>query len=167
MPINFNNAEVSWVLYSEPTRWPIWQEGLVAGGLPQYASGYDGYTLFFGFNFTKLETPGDMIGLTITLPNSPTADETGFGWLLNDDNTTYTGFSLYLNQTSGMPELDTTWLCDSKDSDDGITIQGYCYDFLPTQTGKGANYRFSTKDLIDTWIWYNKSCSGESVYCTD
>ena len=91
---------MTWVLYSEADYWPTWQSAIVAGGLTQYKTGYDGYALVFGLKFEYLTSPGDKIGLAIELPNSSTGDRTGLGWILNDDAITYTGFSYYWDNTA-------------------------------------------------------------------
>ena len=95
-----NTTNVSWVLYSEMNNWSTWQSAIVGGGLSEYASGYDGYALLFGLQFSYLLEPNDMIGLSIELPNSSVGDQTGFGWILNEDRLTYTGFSYYWDNTA-------------------------------------------------------------------
>ena len=96
-----------------------------------------------------------MVGLAIDIPNSSAGDETQFGWMLNDDALTYTGASYYWDNTAQEATQDNTWLCSSVDSGDGSTEQGYCYNFMPTVSGQGTDYRFSTKDLVDVWGWSN------------
>lgn len=90
-----DTATMSWVLYSETTNWSKWQTAIVNGGLNEYAKGYDGYALVMGLKFDYLTSPGNMIGLSIDLPNSSSWDKTGFGWILNYDFKTYTGFSYF------------------------------------------------------------------------
>ena len=95
-----STANLSWVLYSEIDNWSTWQSAIVSGGLTEYASGYDGYALLFGLQFAYLAEPNDMIGLAIELPNSSVGDQTGFGWIFNEDRLTYTGFSYYWDNTA-------------------------------------------------------------------
>ena len=94
------DAKLSWVLYSEAGIWPTWQSLIVEGGLTDYASGYDGYCLVMALTWDYLTTAGDMLGLAVDLPNSTTGDQTGLGWILNDDDSTYTGFSYFYDGTA-------------------------------------------------------------------
>ena len=93
-------AALSWVLYSEIDNWPTWRQAFVNGGLTEYASGHDGHALLFGLQYDYLFEPNDMIGLAVDLPNSATGDQTGFGWIFNEDRLTYTGFSYYWDNTA-------------------------------------------------------------------
>ena len=94
-----------------------------------------------------------MIGAAITVPTSQAGDQTEFGFVLNEDGLTYTGFSAYFDATAQTTTQDNNWLCDTVDSGDGITEQGYCFNFMQTAGGSGADYRYSKKDLINLWGW--------------
>ena len=94
-----------------------------------------------------------MIGAAIELPDSPDDDLTEFGWVLNDDALTYTGFSAYFDTTEQTTTQDNNWLCDSEESGDSENVQGFCYNFMLTAGGSGADYRFSTNDLINVYGW--------------
>ena len=106
-----------------------------------------------GIKFAYLTSPGDMIGAAIEIPTSSAGDLTEFGWVLNADAVNYTGFSGYFDATSQETTQDYNWLCDSVDSGDGQSEQGYCYNFMQTAGGAGADYRFSKKDLINVYGW--------------
>ena len=81
-----------------------------------------------------------MLGLSIDIPNLQ-GDQTGLGWLLNDDNTTYSGFSYYWDNVNQEAALDVTWLCDAvPDEKDAQSIQGYCYNFMPKASNPKASY---------------------------
>ena len=152
---------IEWVLYSE-SGWPTWQSGLVSAGLTNYASGYDGYCFLTAALFNDLAAGGDMLGMSVELPNSAAGDETGFGWVSNGDST-YSGFSYYWDMTLMESTPDLTWLCDAVPHDVGASgksmQQGYCFNFMPKVSGPGAEYRFSTHDLINVWGWTNFSNS--------
>ena len=62
-----------------------------------------------------------MIGAAITVPNSQAGDQTEFGFVLNEDGLTYTGFSAYFDATAQTTTQDNNWLCDSVGSGDGVT----------------------------------------------
>ena len=148
-----NPVNVEWFLYSEGN-WPSWKEGLVSANYTQYASGYDGYAFFVGMQFDAIQTAGDSIGLEIGLPNSDAGDTTGLGWQLNDDGLTYSGLSYYWDNTVEDFYLDLTWVCAAVPVDDTLlTIQGYCYNFMPSKSGPYSDYRFSPKDQVDFYGW--------------
>ncbi len=74
-------VEYSYFLYSEAENWSAWQTSLVAAGFTQYASGYDGYALFFSLKFSYIQ-PGDKLGIQILLPNYANGTlATGFGFI--------------------------------------------------------------------------------------
>ena len=60
-----------------------------------------------------------MLGLAVTVPinfddkvSYYAGDQTGFGWILNEDSS-YTGFSFYWNNTDRVASTTSSWLCDS------------------------------------------------------
>jgi hypothetical protein len=110
-------------------------------------------------DFDLLSNPGDMIGLALDIESNNSGDQTGFGWALNTDYSTYTGFSFYWDNVNAEATQDDTWLCDSTLSEDDITRQtGYCYNFMPTWDETDfANFYKSQQ--LSIWGWKNISGS--------
>lgn len=154
---------VSWVLYAEKN-WSVWKDALTSAGFTDQVTGSDGYAFLIGLEFEDLPDVGDSVGLTIELPNSAAGDSTGFAWVKNEMYP-YTGYSFYWDNTNSEAIYDETWLCDAAAPDSEelfpALIEGYCYNFLPVKNGPGAQYRFTPKDLVKTYGWYNFSSSLE------
>ena len=70
----------------------------------------------------------------------------------------YAGFSYYWDNTNSKSLADSTWLCDAvPEKTDSNVIQGYCYNFMPTLSGSGVNYRYTPNDVVGVWGWTNVS----------
>ncbi len=84
-------------MYGEDN-WKNWKNAIVDSGLKQYDSGHEGYTFFIGIYFDNLIGNEDSLGLSITLPASPSKslpDATGFGFLWDTPTLSYIPFSYF------------------------------------------------------------------------
>ena len=95
--------------------------------------------------------------MLIDLPNTADGSSTGFGFFNNGDGT-YTGVSVFYDGATSLSTPDFTWLCDSVQNDT-LSMAGYCFNFQPINSvlGGQAQYRFTTKDLINVNGWTNIS----------
>ncbi len=159
-------AKISWVLYEERD-WKAWQQSLVDAGFTSYKNSwvpffyktekYDGYALLTSLVFDKLKSDGDLVGVSIPLPNGSGTDYSGFGWVHDSKSASNIPISTFTDGITNQVSIDVAWLCSSYPANDAKTL-GYCYHFQPEKSSdSGSNYRWSAGDSIHPVGWSNIS----------